>query len=487
MDKNFERELPRGYKLATCLDIRSDSKSALKVTLLSLVFAIPGCIFIALTLIFKSDEISKAYDRSPIAFLMIVLLGYILYIILHELEHGRVYKKLTGEKLTFGINPLCAFCGVPNVFTYRKTALKAVQAPLILYSVIFTVLIFATLFVFPLLSFGISIIFAFHLSGCSGDIYVMWLLTRKYTEDTVLMNDTGPTMSIFVYDESITEHEERLAREHFERVTKKEPSEEKRRKNEKDAKIVSIVSIVLASIGLILHTLAFIGNRTYIKFTVDEPELYKYPSLWIALACIGIIVFCSLTVKKHRLLKVVIAACIIIWGIPILIISAMFPSGSGLAYTNDIENYGIYNYYDDEWMPALFPEEITEDMTPVYYSYYHSMMFDGVAEIYLEVKMTDDAYADLKSQYEGQLVGCWYDTDCVEYAKADKFFVYKDEGYCDGPDIKKIIFNDKENIVIFEYLYGIDPMYFENIYYFERFNIDGREYSNYLEALHESN
>ena len=101
--------------------------------------------------------------------------------------------------------------------------------------------------------------------------------------------------------------------------------------------------------------------------------------------------------------------------------------------------------------------------------------------------MTDSAYDDLKSQYEGQLKECWYDTDYEEYAKADKFFVYKDDKYCDGPDVRKIIFNDKENIVIFEYMYGLDPMYFENIYYLERFNIDGKEYSDYLRAQNESN
>ncbi len=398
MDKNFERELPKGYKLATCFDVKSDSKSVWLIMLLSVVFAIPGCIFVALTLIIKTDEISKAYNEGSVYFWLLVLVGYLIYIVLHELEHGRVYKKLTGEKLTFGINPFCAFCGVPKIFTYRKTALKAVKAPLILYSVIFTALIFATLFIFPLFSFGVSIIFAFHLSGCAGDIYVIWLFKRKYTDDTVLMNDTGPTMSIFVYDESATEEEERLAKEHFERVTKKEPSEEKRRKNERYAKIISIVLMVFASVGLILHTLVFIGDRTYIKFAVDEPELYKHPSLWIALACVGIIVFCSLTIKKHHLLKGVIAACIIIWGIPILIFSSMFHLGSNLAYTNDVENYGIYNYYDDEWMPELFPEEITEDMTPIYYSYYHNMELDGVVEIYLEVKMTVSAYDNLKSR-----------------------------------------------------------------------------------------
>ena len=487
MDKNFERELPKGYKLAKCIDVKSGSKSVWIVMLLSLVFVIPGCIFIALALIFKSDEISKAYDKSPIAFLMVVLLGYLLYIILHELEHGRVYKKLTGEKLTFGINPLCAFCGVPKIFTYRKTALKAVSAPLILYSAIFTVLILSTLFVFPLFSFGVSILFAFHLSGCAGDIYVIWLFKKQYTDNTVLMNDTGPTMSLFVYDINTTEEEERIAREHFERVTRKEPSEEKSKRIEKKSTAISVTLICIVSIFLIAHILIlFFGESSDIKFGTYEPAFYQRPSLWIALAYVGIIAFCSLTIKKYYLLKDIGGALIIIFSIPLISLSLTSPFGADIAYTNDVDNYGIYNSYDG-WMPELFPKEITEDMTPIYYSYYHDMVMDGVMEVYLEVKMTDSAYNALKSQYAEQMKKCWYDENYSEYVKCDKFFVYKDQGYCDRPDVRKIIFNDTEKIVIFEYMYGIDPMHFENIYYFERFNINGKEYSDKLEALHESN
>ena len=336
-------------------------------------------------------------------------------------------------------------------------------------------------------SFGISILFVFHLSGCAGDIYVIWLFKRKYTDDTVLMNDTGPTMSIFVYDENTTEEEERLAKEHFEKVTRKESSEEKKSKNQKRAIGTSIALICIASIGFVLTLLCFYWDSYDIKFKVYEPYIFEYSKFWFALVCVGIIVFCAFTMKKYHTLKDIVAATLLVLGLPIFLCFSIYDGGYNISYTNDVKNYGIYNRYDESWSPELFPEEITEDMTPIYYSYYHDMVWDGVLEIYLEVRMTDDAYSELKAQYDGQLKECWYDTDYEEYAKADKFFVYKDERYCDRPDIRKIIFNDKENIVIFEYMYGIDPMYFENIYYFERFNIDAKEYSIYLEAQNESN
>ena len=154
-------------------------------------------------------------------------------------------------------------------------------------------------------------------------------------------------------------------------------------------------------------------------------------------------------------------------------------------YTNNVENYGVYNAYDEEWKPELFPEEITDGMTPIYYSYYHDMSWDGIVEIYLEVEMTDSSYNELKSQYKGQLTECWYAEGYSEYARNDSLDA--DENYCGYAYVKKIIFNDSDKTVIFEYLDASDPVHFENIYYLERFNIDGKEYSDYLEAQNESN
>jgi len=41
-------------------------------------------------------------------------------------------------------------------------------------------------------------IFALHLGGCSGDIYITYLLLKKYRDPRTLMNDTGPKMTLYV-------------------------------------------------------------------------------------------------------------------------------------------------------------------------------------------------------------------------------------------------------------------------------------------------
>lgn len=193
-NKNFEKELPEGYALAQTVDA-TDKKLGLLMNLAALII---GAVVFGISLIpiiiskreVSSDNILPAY--------LILLIGMIAYIILHELVHGIAYKSQTGEKLTFGLKWSCAFCGVPHIFVYRKTALMAVTAPLIFFTAVFIPLTVALYFVDTLIYFAVVIISALHFGGCSGDIYVTYLLLKKYKDPATLMNDTGPKMTLYV-------------------------------------------------------------------------------------------------------------------------------------------------------------------------------------------------------------------------------------------------------------------------------------------------
>ena len=142
----------------------------------------------------KSFEIS---DDLYVSWL-ILLAVMIAYIVLHELVHGLVYKIFTGEKLTFGLSWSCAFCGVPKIFTYRRTALYAVSAPLILFTLIFIPVLAAAYYFSSVYFMLSSIIFGLHLGGCIGDMYIMYLFLFKYKNKNALMNDTGPVMTLYI-------------------------------------------------------------------------------------------------------------------------------------------------------------------------------------------------------------------------------------------------------------------------------------------------
>ena len=194
--KNFERELPKGYKEVARINAkRKDTAIALSLGSLGitvvtfLIFLIP---------LFKSGiDLSDVSAGEFFLFYGVFVVSTLAYIVLHELTHGVVYKLLTGERLTFGITPAAAFCGVPNIYTYRRCALAAILAPLTVFTFLIGAVVFVLSFINPLYYIGFSFIFAFHLGGCIGDGYLGFLLLSKYKSNDVLMKDAGPEQIIY--------------------------------------------------------------------------------------------------------------------------------------------------------------------------------------------------------------------------------------------------------------------------------------------------
>ena len=197
--KTFERELPKGYKIATVMDA-SKGRFAVVFTLISFLFLIIAVAAMALPFVFEPEDIDDLPYLS-VSFLLGMVASFV-YIVLHELVHGAAYKRLTGEKLTYGFTFTCAYCGVPKIFTYRRTALIAVLAPFVLFSLILIPALVVAYYVSFGLYLALGVLFAMHFSGCSGDVYVAALLLFKYKDTRVLMNDTGPKMALLVPCES---------------------------------------------------------------------------------------------------------------------------------------------------------------------------------------------------------------------------------------------------------------------------------------------
>ncbi|MDE7265162.1 MAG: DUF3267 domain-containing protein [Clostridia bacterium] len=122
----------------------------------------------------------------------------IAYIILHEITHGVTYKILTGAKLRFGLRWNVAFCGVPEIYVYRKAAKIAVLMPFIVFTVIFAGFTAGMYFVSDTAFLGAALIFGLHLGGCAGDLHVTYLLDHKFKDGKTLMRDTGPEQFFYV-------------------------------------------------------------------------------------------------------------------------------------------------------------------------------------------------------------------------------------------------------------------------------------------------
>lgn len=204
-EQNFERELPSGYKQALYINAKN-AKFGIIFNLIALVVLVIVMAVAIFSLRFSgklsSDILKMEYTQLIIAYLIFFAL-MIGYIVLHEMVHGIAYKTLTGEKLTFGLSWSCAFCGVPHIFTYRRTAIIAIISPFAVFTLLLIPILVLLYCVSPLYYLITAFIFGLHLGGCSGDLYVLYLLAVKFKDKKTLVRDTGPEQFFYVLDEEI--------------------------------------------------------------------------------------------------------------------------------------------------------------------------------------------------------------------------------------------------------------------------------------------
>ena len=199
--ENYYNTLPDNYKVAKVVDAK-DAKVGIIMNLIGLLMM--ALVGVPLYFIRANDITSylaslKDNFLGPYLILMLSIFGgYIIYIILHELTHGIAYKITTKQKLTFGFNGFVAFCGVPKIYTSRKTSLIALLAPFITYTLILLPMCF--MFKDGMITLVAIFLFSAHFGGCVGDLYCTILLLFKFDKNT-LVNDTGPMQVFYILKE----------------------------------------------------------------------------------------------------------------------------------------------------------------------------------------------------------------------------------------------------------------------------------------------
>lgn len=205
--KYFESELPKGYRTVKTIDAKEKKVGIVLnlIALIPLIISLVAAYFAMGKPVFTVDaENALEYSICILAWLIIL----IIYMILHELVHGAVYKFFTREKLTFGLTFTVAFCGVPQIYVYRKPALAAVLAPFVVFLPIFLTLCFVL--PTPLMKMIAAFMLGMHIGGCSGDLWVSGLLIFKLRDNKTLINDTGPKQTFCVpcAEENVSENQD---------------------------------------------------------------------------------------------------------------------------------------------------------------------------------------------------------------------------------------------------------------------------------------
>ncbi|MGM9680234.1 MAG: DUF3267 domain-containing protein [Eubacteriales bacterium] len=190
MKRSFERDLPENYAAVMTVDAKS-VKFGILMNLVALVIAV--AVIIPVVLVCRPTDFFGNYRLSRN---LIFLVAIVAYIVLHELVHGIAYKLLTGQKLTFGITLTVAYCGVPDIYVYRRTAMIALLAPFVLFSVVFALPFF--LLHDPWDLTYAAFLLGLHLGGCSGDLYDTVLYLFRFRDPRTLMQDTGPKQTFYL-------------------------------------------------------------------------------------------------------------------------------------------------------------------------------------------------------------------------------------------------------------------------------------------------
>lgn len=191
---SWYKELPEGFKQVYMIDAEN-KKTARKMTLIGLIVSIVTIVPFGID--FFSHKNSLSTENFPLIYFGFVI-ALFLYLILHELVHGIVYKIITHQKLTFGLTLYVAFCGVPQLYVKRSAMFFAILAPFAVFNIVFiTALVVLEKTV---AWYFLALLFALHIGGCSGDLWGTIYMATHCKNKTMFVNDTGPKQTFYVQD-----------------------------------------------------------------------------------------------------------------------------------------------------------------------------------------------------------------------------------------------------------------------------------------------
>lgn len=182
---NSYTQLPEGYREILHIDLQKDKKLMLIVNVLAIVVMVvmigAAACFVPVTDLFTLDLWQLA----------VLCLGYIAYMVLHELVHGIFMHRYSGTKVKYGFTGGYAFAA-SDAYYCRKHYTVIGLAPIVIWGIVLVILNFAV----PMSWFYVVyLIQAGNVSGAAGDLYVTWRL-KKLPED-ILVYDTGVAMTVF--------------------------------------------------------------------------------------------------------------------------------------------------------------------------------------------------------------------------------------------------------------------------------------------------
>ena len=185
-------DLPEGYIEKERLELVNDGVLMRKLVIISLAVFIGTVVSGLIIAPFRVEITSHIPMPGTI---LIFLLVYMVFVLIHELIHGIFMKLFTGAKVKYGFNLTYAYAGSDAYFTKYQHIIVGL-APVVIIGVF---LLLLSIFMPKEWFWDIHILQIVNLFSAGGDFFMANHI-RKQPAD-VLVKDDGPSMSIYVKEE----------------------------------------------------------------------------------------------------------------------------------------------------------------------------------------------------------------------------------------------------------------------------------------------
>lgn len=184
------KNLPENYREILSVDLQKNRRQMLTVNGLALLVML---VMIILGIILRPIDPEQLLDKPTLllTWLIIIVVGSILYIALHELTHGVFMYAYSKAKVSYGFTGMYAYAG-SDVYFAKLPYIVIALAPIVIWGIVLFVLnlTLPSEYFWPVYFIQIT-----NISGAAGDAYV----TAKFSTlpADILVRDTGTSMTVY--------------------------------------------------------------------------------------------------------------------------------------------------------------------------------------------------------------------------------------------------------------------------------------------------
>lgn len=237
--------------------------------------------------------------------------------------------------------------------------------------------------------------------------------------------------------------------------------------------------------NICVHIWLFVSGALLIAllilFQIDQSYLYDVSflhSVYLYIAAAIVVAFIVLAIIKSIKFKWAVSIVNTVMFFLVIIFVFWDFTWVSSSQTNNIENYKKFDIQVQDSVEAFFPD-LKENYDVIKYDYYYNYSYHHVYSIYLEIKVNGDM-EDLLNEYrkgDYKEQSFYYDDSFTEISFDDSVQYVEDSDRLYRGNIKKILYSPKEKIVVFQCFQSWAYCDADEVYYFERFNIDPSTYA----------